>query len=84
MTIRCLYLSDQHLEFEQGRHFDSDAWADLDAVRKSIRGHPELRPLLAEFAVEDKPMRHWLFDANGRLAAHVSPYPVKQRQPLGK
>jgi predicted phosphohydrolase len=50
MTIRCLYLSDQHLEFEQGRHFGSDAWADLDAVRKSIRGHPELGPLLAEFA----------------------------------
>ena len=43
-----------------------------------------LDPHGVEFAVEDKPMRHWHFDANGRLAAHVSPYPFKQRQPLGK
>jgi hypothetical protein len=51
MTIRCLYCSDQHLEFEQGRHFHfSDAWSELDAARKAIPGHPELGPLLAEFA----------------------------------
>ena len=50
MTIRCMYLSDCHCEFEQGRHFHfSDAWSELDAARKSIPGHPELGPLLAEF-----------------------------------
>jgi hypothetical protein len=50
MTIRCTYLSDCHLEFEQGRHFHfSESWSELDAARKAIPGHPELGPLLAEF-----------------------------------
>lgn len=51
MTIRILAMSDQHLEFEQGRHFHfSESWSELDAARKSIPGHPELGPLLAELA----------------------------------
>lgn len=43
-----------------------------------------LDPFSVEFGVEDKPMRLWLYDESGGLAAHVSPYSVKQRQSPGK
>lgn len=49
--IRIGYASDLHLEFERGREYvGSEQWYALRDARKAVRGHPQLGPLLAEFA----------------------------------
>jgi hypothetical protein len=39
-----------------------------------------LDPHGVEFAVADKSMRLWRYDADGKVLAHVSPYPVRRRE----
>ena len=39
-----------------------------------------LDPQGVEFAIVDKPLRLWRYDADGKVIAHVSPYPVRRRE----
>ncbi len=50
----------------------TDPWL-VAAVRR-------MDPHGVEFAIAEKPLRLWRYDAAGKVVAHISPYPVRRRQ----